>query len=477
MRGLLAMLVAAVSVAVAPGVAAQGGAARLPGVWNGAIDAGGTRLRLSVEIERQADGTLGGTLISVDQGGARVPVKVLPRGDTAVRIETVGLPAAFQGRVSANGDTLAGSWEQGGGSAPLTFVRGAKMAELVRPQEPKRPFPYREEEVSFQSVPGVRLAATLTLPQGRGPFPAAILITGSGPQDRDEALLGHKPFLVLADYLTRRGIAVLRYDERGVGRSTGSFAAANSEDLARDAEAAVGFLAARPEIARRKVGLVGHSEGGLIAPMVAARSNSVAFVVMLAGPGLRGDSLLRLQGAALLRASGASEEMIRQSDATQARIFAAVRAGGDSAAVVRRVREALLAGMTPAQRAQAGTLDPLPPQVQAALTPWFRYFLSYDPQPALRRLSVPTLALNGSLDLQVPAKPNLEAIGAALRAGGNRDFRTAELPGLNHLFQTARTGALAEYGQIEETFAPAALEAVASWIVQRFGAGRAGTRD
>jgi pimeloyl-ACP methyl ester carboxylesterase len=471
MRCLLTV-VAAMAVAFASGAAAQGNAARLPGAWNGAIDAGGTRLRLSVEIERREDGSLGGTLVSVDQGGARVPVKVLPRGDT-VRIEMVGLPGAIQGRLSANGDTLAGSWEQGGAAVPLTLVRGAKTAAApARPQEPKRPLPYREEEVAFQSVPGVRLAATLTLPQGRGPFPAAILITGSGPQDRDEALLGHKPFLVLADYLTRRGIAVLRYDERGVGRSTGSFETATSEDFARDTEAALAFLAARPEIARRKIGLVGHSEGALIAPMVAARSNGVAYVVMLAGPGLPGDSLLRLQGAALMRASGAGEELIRQSDATQARILGAVRAGGDSAAVVRRVREALLAGMTPAQRASAGTLDPLPPNVQGVLTPWFRYFLAYDPQPALRRLKVPTLALNGSLDLQVPAKPNLAAIDAALRAGGNRDFRTVELPGLNHLFQTARTGLLTEYGQIGETFAPAALEAVASWIVQRFGAGR-----
>lgn len=474
MRGLL-IVAAAMSVAFASGAAAQGNAARLPGVWSGAVDAGGTALRLSLAVERRADGSLGGTLTSVDQGGAQVPVNVLPRGDTAVQIEMVGVPLTLQARVSANGDTLAGAWEQAGRSDRFTLVRGAKAAGPARPQEPKRPFPYREEEVAFQSVPGVRLAGTLTLPQGRGPFPAAILITGSGPQDRDETLVGHKPFLVLADYLTRRGIAVLRYDERGVGGSTGSFAAATSEDFARDTEAAVGFLAARPEIARRKIGLVGHSEGGLIAPMVAARSNGVAFVVMLAGPGLRGDSLLRAQGAALLRASGAGEELIRQSDAVQARIFAAVLAGGDSAAVVRRVREALLAGMTPAQRASAGTLDPLPANVQAVLTPWFRFLLAYDPQPALRRLKVPTLALNGSLDLQVPAKPNLAAIDAALRAGGNRDFRTVELPGLNHLFQTARTGLLTEYGQIEETFAPAALEAVASWIVQRFGT--AGIRD
>jgi hypothetical protein len=407
---------------------------------------------------------LSGTLVSVDQGGARVPVTVVPQGDTAVTVETTGV--AIRGRLSANGDTLVGAFEQGGAKIPLTLVRGAAVAAPSRPQEPKRPFPYREEEVSFASVPGVRIAGTLTLPQGSGPFPAAVLITGSGQQDRDESLMGHKPFLVLSDYLTRRGIAVLRMDDRGEGGSTGNFAASTTADFANDVEATVRFLAARPEVARNKVGLIGHSEGGVIAPMVATRSPGVAYVVMLAGTGIPGDSLLRLQGAAILRASGASEEMVKRQGEVQGRVFAALRGGGDSAAVARRVR----ASLTPEERAAAATTpDSLPPSVRPLLTPWFRYFLGYDPRPALQRLTVPTLALNGSLDVQVPAKENLGAIDAALRTAGNRDYRVMELPGLNHLFQTARTGGPAEYATIEETMAPAALEAVASWIVQRFG--------
>ncbi|HEY0151556.1 MAG TPA: alpha/beta fold hydrolase [Longimicrobium sp.] len=451
-------------VGLASGAAAQGPGARLPGNYNGALDAGAIKLRLALSIERGANGALGGALTSVDQGGARVPIRVLPQGDTAVRIEASG--AVFQARISANGDTLAGTWDQGGAKLPLTLVRGAAQAAApARPQEPKRPFPYREEEVSFASVPGVRIAGTLTLPQGRGPFPAAVLITGSGQQDRDESLMGHKPFLVLSDYLTRRGIAVLRMDDRGEGGSTGDFGAATSADFANDVEAAVRFLAARREVARNKIGLIGHSEGGVIAPMVATRSRGVAYVVMLAGTGIPGDSLLRLQGSAVLRSSGATEEMVRRQGEVQGRIFAAARGARDSADAARRIRAAL----TPEERAASASLpDSIPAPMRPLVGPWFRYFLGYDPRPALRRLTVPTLALNGSLDVQVPPKENLAAIDSALRAAGNRDYRVQELPGLNHLFQTARTGSPSEYATIEETMSPAALEAVASWIVQRF---------
>ena len=462
MRGWLMAGIAVVGFA--SGAAAQPGA-RLAGNWNGTLSAGAMKLRLGLAIERGANGALSGTLVSVDQGGARVPASVLPHGDTAVTVEAGGV--AIRGRLSANGDTLTGAFEQGSAKIPLTLVRGAAVAAApARPQEPKRPFPYREEEVSFASVPGVRIAGTLTLPQGNGPFPAAVLITGSGQQDRDESLMGHKPFLVLSDYLTRRGIAVLRMDDRGEGGSTGNFAASTTADFANDVEAAVRFLAARPEVARNKVGLIGHSEGGVIAPIVATRSPGVAYVVMLAGTGIRGDSLLRLQGAAILRSSGASEEMVKRQGEAQARIFAAALQGRDSADVARRLR----ASLTPEERAAGATSpDSLPPPVRPLLTPWFRYFLGYDPRPALQRLKVPTLALNGALDVQVPAKENLGAIDAALRRAGNRDYRVMELPGLNHLFQTARTGGPAEYATIEETMAPAALEAIASWIVQRFG--------
>jgi dienelactone hydrolase len=348
---------------------------------------------------------------------------------------------------------------------PLAEVRGQDTATYAAPPGA----PYAAEEVAVRSPYGHTLGGTLTLPRGgRRPLAVVVLISGTGPHDRDGAIRGdpYRPFRQFADTLSRRGIAVLRMDDRGEGGSTGNFAASTSFAKSAEVEAAVRFLAARPEVARNKVGLIGHSEGGIIAPIVATRSPGVAYVVMLAGTGIPGDSLLRLQGAAVLRSSGASEEMVRRQGEVQGRIFAAARQGRDSADVARRVR----ASLTAEERAGvAAAPDSLPASVRPLLSPWFRYFLTYDPRPALRRLRVPTLALNGSLDVQVPAKENLAAIDTALRAAGNRDYRVMELPGLNHLFQTARTGGPAEYATIEETMAPAALEAVASWIVQRFG--------
>jgi hypothetical protein len=301
-----------------------------------------------------------------------------------------------------------------------------------------------------------------------------VLVTGSGPQDRDESLLGHRPFAVLADHLTRQGIAVLRYDDRGVAKSTGRFADATSADFAEDALAAVHYLRTRREVG--KIGIAGHSEGGVIAPMVAVRSPDVAFLVLLAGTGLPGDSILKMQSRLIARASGVSAEMIELSARAQTRMFAAVIEGGDSAAMRARLRQIgaeALAQMTEEQR-RASRLTPAAMEANIAQisTPWFRYFLAYDPRPTLRRVRVPVLALNGSLDLQVPPKEDLAAIAAALREGGNRDVRTIELPGLNHLFQTTTTGAPTEYAQIEETMSPAALSAISAWILERFGPAR-----
>jgi len=284
------------------------------------------------------------------------------------------------------------------------------------------------------------------------------------------ALLGHRPFRVLADHLARRGIATLRYDDRGTARSTGDFAAATSADFADDAEAAVRVLRARAGVRRDAVGIVGHSEGGLVAPIVAARSRDVAFAVLLAGPGIPGDSILLLQQRLIATAQGAPSLMVDRMVATNRRLFAAVRGARDSADAAARLAVAegeVTAELPEAQRATARA------QLAAAnrqlLGPWMRHFVAYDPRPALRRTRVPVLALNGALDLQVPPRENLDAIGAALREGGNRDVTLAELPQLNHLFQTARTGAPSEYAAIAETFAPAALERVSTWISERFG--------
>jgi len=446
---------------------------RFVGNWEGALHVSGIALRLGFSFADSAGG-MTGTLTSVDQGGVKLPVTVRVNGDS-IRAESTPIGAAFTGRL-VTADSIEGTWSQGGASLPLGLRRVATVSTARRPQEPRPPFPYAQHEVTFESVPGVRLAGTLTVPAGSGPFPAVALVTGSGAQDRDESLLGHKPFAVLADHLTRQGIAVLRYDDRGVGRSTGNFAAGTSADFANDAEAAVRFLRTRPEVAAGKIGIIGHSEGGLIAPMVAVRSRDVAFIVLLAGPGMRGDSLWTLQGRLIGQAAGLPPEMVEISARMRRRMVEAIAAGGDSAAIVARLRaigaEALAQTTEEERRSAQVTPEMMEANITLLATPWFRYFFATDPRVALRRVRVPVLALNGSRDLQVPPRENLSAIEAALREAGNRDFRTLELPGLNHLFQTATTGSPAEYAQIEETMSPAALNEVSTWILQRFGPRR-----
>lgn len=466
---MIRFAVALGALAVAHPAAAQD--SRLVGEWGGALEVQALRLRLTLTVA-DSGGALRGRFVSVDQDGTAFPAIVTVRGDSAF-FEAAMIGARYRAALVGR-DTLRGEWLQGAGVLPLTMVRGANVGmAALRPQLPRPPFPYREEQVAVQSVEGVRLAGTLTLPQGAGPHPAVLLVSGSGPQDRDETLLGHKPFLVIADYLTRRGIAVLRLDDRGVGASTGAFGAATSDDFARDAEAAVRWLRARSDVADDRVGIVGHSEGGMIAPLVASRTRDVAFVVLLAGPGTASAELLMAQGALISRAGGDAEREIERTTALQRELFTAIATEADSAVLHGRLREiasAYQGSLTPEQRAEPGNSDAtMAAAINSLISPWFRWFMRYDPAPALRATRVPVLALNGSLDLQVPADENLAAIQRALRAGGNRDFTTEKLLGLNHLFQTARTGAPSEYAEIEETFSPAALQRIGDWIAQRFG--------
>jgi pimeloyl-ACP methyl ester carboxylesterase len=343
-----------------------------------------------------------------------------------------------------------------------------------RPQEPKRPFPYTAEEVIYpvNDGSGVKIAGTLTIPQGPGPFPAVLLISGSGPQDRDGALYGHQPLLVIADHLSRHGIAVLRADDRGVGGSTGNVDEATTADFARDALAGVRFLASHPRIARDRIGLLGHSEGGVVAPLAASQSPGVAFLVLLAGTGVPGAEIVRRQGELIARANGVPEEAIQRSQEALRRTFEVLRAVPDRAARTASLRplgKDLLVTLSEDQIKTLGGLGAAGDAVIKGInTPWFRYFIDYDPRPALRKVKVPVLALNGTLDLQVPPDPNLPEIAKALKQAGNRDVTVRLLPGLNHLFQPATTGSPAEYGVIETTIDPQVLGLVTDWITKRF---------
>ncbi|HKJ03814.1 MAG TPA: alpha/beta hydrolase [Longimicrobiales bacterium] len=439
------------------------------GAWTGRLDTGAATLTLVFHVAQARGGGFEGTLDSPDQGATGIPATEVTVDEGTLRFAVANLAVTYVAALSADGSTLTGTFTQGPAPLPLTLTRGEAEAPK-RPQNPTLPLPYRSVGVTVpNAAAGVTLAGTLTLPDGPGPFPAAVLVTGSGPQDRDETLLGHKPFLVLSDHLTRAGIAVLRYDDRGTGESTGSFATATSEDLASDALAAVAFLRARRDMGA--VGIVGHSEGGLVGPMAAARSADVAFVVMLAGPGLPGRRIIQLQSELIGRAEGESEAMVRLNAATQAKLFDIVAGEPDPQAAAPLLRAALQEASAGLPREQA-TPEAMDAQVRQVNSPWFRFFLTYDPRPTLAQVEVPVLALNGSLDLQVPAEVNLREVGAALARGHNPDATTRMLPGLNHLFQRAETGAPSEYAKIQETMNPAALDAVTSWILARFARPR-----
>jgi fermentation-respiration switch protein FrsA (DUF1100 family) len=432
----------------------------IDGAWMGSLDTGAIQLRVVFHIVNTEDG-LTATMDSPDQGQNGLPTTSVTRDGATLKIEAKGIGGVFEGKIAADLSSIDGKWSQGGATMPLVLKRVKDQAELERkrPQNPVKPYPYRDEEVSYDNkVQNVTLAATLTIPQGKGPFPAVVLLTGSGPQDRDESLLGHKPFLVLSDYLTRHGIAVLRADDRGVGKSTGIFAKATTADFATDAEAGVAYLKTRPEVDLHKIGLIGHSEGGVIAPMVAARNKDVAFIVMMAGTGVPGDQILPAQGEAIEVALGKSPEEAAKNAAKEKEMLTLVETEKDDAVLQKELKEKM-AGDVP--EAQIGL------QISQITSPWFRYFLTYDPATALRKVTCPVLAINGALDKQVLPSQNLPPIRKALQESGNQHVEVDELPGLNHLFQTAKTGSPAEYAQIEETMSPVALDKIATWILKQ----------
>jgi pimeloyl-ACP methyl ester carboxylesterase len=447
-----------------------GAAARKPadavfpveGLWQTALETHGLRLRLQLHVSHDTDDQLVGALDSLDQGVNGLPaIKVLLK-EASFHFEIPSVAGVFEGILDPGKNKLSGNWSQTGAEAKLEFVRSDQPLELRRPQNPAKPYPYREEEISFSNAAaGVSLAGTLTLPKGAGPFPAALLIVGSGPHDRDEALANHRPFLVLADHLTRKGIAVLRYDKRGIGKSTGSADKATTLDLAADAQAALAYLKTRKEIDPAKIALIGHSEGAMIAPLIAVQSKDVACVVLLAAPATKGQDTLLNQSELIGRAGGLTDEQLTASLDFDQAAYDLVRAEKDSAGLHDKlnalVKESgMAAAMTPAV---------LEPQLRMMESPWFRFFLDYDPLPNLKALQVPVLALYGQKDLQVPAKPNLALLKQALQDAGNKDADVRELPDLNHLFQHAYSGTPVEYAAIEETFSPQALQIISGWLL------------
>lgn len=448
-----------------------GGAAQAPpdwlsGDWTGTLDAGSQQIQIVYHLSIDDEGTLTGTMDVPAQGATGIPLQSITVNGTEVSWSfQVPGGGSYEGARTKSGDTIEGTYTQGPQSFPMTLSKQEGEAEgPQRPQTPKPPFPYDVEDGTVSnSSAGIDLAGTLTVPDGNGPFPSIVLVSGAGPQDRDGSMFGHKPFLVLADHLTRKGIAVLRVDERGVGESSGNGEQAMPSDLAGDVTAAIAFLGRHPKTADGRIGIIGHSRGGRIALMAANASSDAAFLVLLASPALPGKDLLEPEAQQISRTTGLPVQTVSQF---QDKLVTIITEESDPEAAAPRLREA-------AQNA----LDALPPEsrtqqveqvfgrmVQQYNRPQTRFLLQHDPRPTLETLTIPVLALFGGKDQQVPAQVHASEVQDALNRGGTDPGTVETLPNLNHLFQEVHTGEPAEYGQIEQTLSPTVLGRIASWI-------------
>ncbi len=465
----------AIGVGAAP-AAGQSTAAEFAGRWAGALDVLGQHLEFSVTFQRRGD-SVSATIDIPAQNARGISLREVTVEGDRIRFELPAGPGLAIWDGERAGDVIEGEFTQGGARGTFRLNRvpdsSAEGAAGTDPGGEDRPFV--EEEILFRNG-DIELAGTLTLPRGPGPFPAAVLVTGSGPQNRDEELFGFRPFKVIAEHLARRGIATLRYDDRGVGGSSGSVAAATTSDFAEDALAAIARLDEDPRIAEGRVGILGHSEGGVVAPLAASRSDRVAFLVLLAGTAVSGEEILYEQGAAIARASDAPETAIVRQREIQERMFGALRRGEDLEPFRAELEEALkqaIAAAPEEERAAISDIDEfVRTRVEAQLaqlsTPWFRYFLDYDPAPALRRTHVPVLALFGELDLQVLPSQNREPMARALAANSGATIEV--VPQANHLFQQATTGSPDEYATLEKAFVPGLLDRIADWILSHTAA-------
>lgn len=451
---------------------------KLKEAWVGKLNLGLMNPVMQFRIVTKESGETAAYFDSVTEGRTGFDA-VWSIDEGTLKFDVPKIKLSFEGKLNQAGDTAEGTWKQGGREVPLTVKKQATEYDDVnawenRPQRPVAPFPYDALEVKFENKDDeLTLAGTLTIPRKPGRHPAVVLITGSGAQDRDESLMQHKPFLVLADDLSRRGIAVLRYDDRGTAQSTGKFMGATTEAFARDAAAAVEFLKHHSRINPDEIGLAGHSEGGLVAPMVVGLRDDVAFVVLLAATGVDGETIVYSQSEAMTRAAGIEEEEIQIAlKLNRAMIRTIIESPEDNDVLKKNIEKAIddvIATIPEADREEASknVRATIRGQLPTLTGKWMRFFLAYDPRPALKKMKCPTLAIIGTKDTQVLSDLNTPEIRKALTEGGNTDFEIVVLDGLNHLFQTCETGALSEYLTIQETFSPKALKIIGDWIVER----------
>ncbi|MBL0336471.1 MAG: alpha/beta fold hydrolase [Chitinophagaceae bacterium] len=441
------------------------------GTWAGVLNVG-VELRIVFHFESPDGKTLKGRGDSPDQGAFGFPLDTVFIENEKLNLQLKGVNASFAGTL-VNDTTMEGIFTQGA-DIPLTLKKTSQpVKKMERPQTPKAPFPYKAVDVRYQNADkSISFGATITIPDGQGPFPAVVMITGSGVQNRDEEILGHKPFAVIADYLTRRGIIVLRVDDRGIGTTTRGDSTVTSADFAKDVSAGVDYLLTRTEVNKKRIGLVGHSEGGMIAPMVATSRKDISFIVLLAGPGVKIAELMKAQSKAVVQTTGISEKAVTAFGNYYEAIIGLVISGEkDLHGACQKVIQHWVATTDPEIVKEIGLTDKIDQDKTANLIadefnkPWFRYFLQFDPQPYLQKLKCKVLALNGDKDIQVIASQNIPGIEAALKKSKSPAYETHILPGLNHLFQHCKACDVKEYGSLEETFSEDVLKMMVEWIL------------
>lgn len=441
----------------------------LQGIWMGELEIPKTaKLRMGITISSGSDNSFKAVLNIIDQATGDIPCDEVLFNNDSVIIRIKGLGLEIAGVSDLNHNTISSEFRQGGGIFPVIFSRVDKLPVLLRPQEPKKPYPYIEENVVYENKKdGIRLAGTLTFPASKGKFPAVIIVTGSGQQDRNEEIGRHKPFWILADYLTRNGIAVLRVDDRGIGGSGGNFNQSTTGDFAEDALSGVAYLKSRKEINSKKIGIIGHSEGGTVAPLAASLSPDVSFIVSMAGVFESFEDVILDQIVNQLKMQGKNEEDIELERSWRKKIYSLSKENTDSSTAAKKLWEVyneLTKDEVTRLNWPKGRQDD---QIRQVLKPWWRYYLGLDNKAILLNVKCPMLAIYGELDQQVNPGKNLAVIEEALNEGGNNNFEMKKLPRLNHLFQTADTGSEYEYIRIEETISPLALSFIKDWILMQ----------
>lgn len=438
------------------------------GIWSGKLDVGGKALTIVFNIAKEGE-TVIATMDSPDQGVTGIDVESVScsGGNAVIMIKKIG--GSFEGKLE--GGSMTGTWKQGGAEFPLTLEKKTEAPKMNRPQEPKEPYPYKSEDVKFKNEKaGIYLAGTLTMPEGDGPFPAVIMVSGSGKQDRNETVFGHKPFLIIADWLTRNGVAVLRYDDRGAGESEGVFKDGTTMDFADDAEAAFNYLYSLPTTDKKFAGIIGHSEGGMIAPIVASRDKDVKFIILLAGPGITLEEVILQQSKDMQTVSGADSALIANAYIINKKIYDAAKSDLSDSALAEQVKKI----MTDYRETLDDTLkseiddETIEGSAKMVTGKWFRAGMKLDHTPYVAKVKCPVLAINGEKDLQVSAAVNLPALEKLLKDGGNKDYTISLLPGINHALQKCETGLPSEYASIETTVDSTVLYTISDWMKAKY---------